>query len=42
MKLGTNKLKLDFLEFKRIFLDTTISTEKPTREIDANLSQNEI
>ena len=36
LKLGTNKLELDFKLLPKIFLDATISTEKSTSEIDAD------
>ena len=39
LKLGTNKLKLDFKLFPKIFFDPTISTEKSISEIDADLAQ---
>ena len=41
MKLGTNKFKLVFKLLPETFFDATISTEKTTSEIDANLAQNE-
>ena len=40
LKLGTNKLKLDSKLLPKIFFDATISTEKSTSEIDADLAQN--
>ena len=42
MKLGTNKLKLDFKLLPKIyFFGTTIYTEKSTSKFDADLAQNE-
>ena len=43
LKLGTNKLKLDFKLFtKNYCLDATISTKKSTIEIDTDLAQNDM
>ena len=42
LKLGTNKLKLDYKLLPKIFFCATISTEKSTSEIDADLVQNEM
>ena len=42
MRLGTNKLKLDLKLLPKIFFDATISTEKSTSEIDADLAQSEM
>ena len=41
MKLGTNKLKIDFKILPKIFFDATISTAKTTSEINADLAQND-
>ena len=41
MKLGTNIIKLDF-KLLPIFFDATKSTEKYTREIDADFAQNDM
>ena len=41
MKLGTNKLKLDLTLLPKN-IDATISTEKSTSVIDADLTQNEM
>ena len=40
LKLGTNKLKLNFKMLPKIFFDATLSTKIATTEIDADLSQN--
>ena len=40
LKLSTDKLKLDFKLLRKIFSDATITTNKSTSEIDANLAQN--
>ena len=42
MKLGANKLKLDFNFTEKYFFYATISTEKSTSEIEADLAQNEM
>ena len=42
MKLGTNKLKLNLKSLPKIYFDATMSTEKSTIEIDADLAQNEM
>ena len=42
LKLATNELKLDFKRLPKIFFEATISTEKSTSEIDADLAQNEM
>ena len=41
MKLGTNKLKIDFKILPKMFFDATISTAKTTNEINADLAQND-
>ena len=40
LKLGTNKLKLNWKLLPKFFFEATISTEKSTSEIDADLAQN--
>ena len=42
MKLDTNKLKPDLKRLPKKFCDATISIEKSTCEIDADLAQNEM
>ena len=43
LKLGTNKLKLDFKLLPKVFFfNAAISTEKSTSEIDADLAQNDM
>ena len=42
LKLGTYRLKLDLQLLPKYIFDATISTEKSTSELDANLTQNEM
>ena len=42
MKLGKNKINLYLKLLLKIFFGATISTEKSTSEIDADLAQNEM
>ena len=42
LKLGTNKLKLDFKLLPKYCFDATISTKKSTIEIDTDLAQNDM